>query len=155
MDMTGFEANDLCADWLPRAAHQHPSASALVLEDGSFDYATLQSLTAQLCQRLGAQGLQPGGIMVVESRSSRLLAFLLHAALFADFVLFPLDPCLPAGQRERLLELVHADRILREDDAVRADGARVCCKRAVTVEPAAGVAGHQRQLRAAGPGQTE
>ena len=119
MDMTGFEETDLCADWLLRAAHQQPSASALVLEDGSLDYATLQSLTAHLCQRLGAQGLQPGGIVVVESRSSRLLAFLLHAALRADFVLFPLDPCLPAGQRERLLEPVPADLILREDDVVR------------------------------------
>jgi O-succinylbenzoic acid--CoA ligase len=39
--------------------------------------------------------------------------------LFADFVLFPLDPRLPDGQRKRLLERVRADLILSENDAVR------------------------------------
>ena len=102
-----------------RAAQQQPALSALVLKDVSFDYATLQSLTAQLRQRLRTQGLKPGATLVVESRSARLLAFLLHAALFADFVLLPLDPRLPDGQRRRLLELVHADLILSEDDVVR------------------------------------
>lgn len=119
MGITEFEWNGLCADWLHRAAQQQPSASALVLQDASFDYATLQSLTAQLCQLLRAQGLKPGATIVVESRSATLLAFLLHAALFADFVLFPLDPRLPDGQRKRLLELVRADLILNEDDVVR------------------------------------
>ncbi len=119
MGITEFEWNGLCSDWLYRAAHQQPSASALVLQDASFDYATLQSLTAQLCQLLRAQGLKPGATIVVESRSATLLAFLLHAALFADFVLFPLDPRLPDEQRKRLLELVRADLILNEDDIVR------------------------------------
>ena len=109
----------LATDWLQRAAQQQPGASALVLQDASFDYASLQSLTAQLCQLLRAQGLKPGDIIVVESRSARLLAFLLHAALCADFVLFPLDPRLPDGQRNELIEKTHADLILSEDDAVR------------------------------------
>ena len=119
MGITEIEANGLCSDWLHRAAQQQSAVSALVLKDGSFDYATLHSLTAQLCQRLRAKGLKSGGTLVVESRSARLLAFLLHAALFADFVLLPLDPHLPDGQRKHLLELVGADLILSEDDVVR------------------------------------
>jgi O-succinylbenzoic acid--CoA ligase len=119
VDITAFESNRLPTDWLRHAALQQPAASALVLKDGSLDYATLQSLTAQLCQLLRARGLEPGATLVVESRCATLLAFLLHAALFADFVLFPLDPRLPDGQRKRLLELVRADLILSEDDAVR------------------------------------
>jgi len=116
---TAFDSNRLATDWLKRAAQQQPGASALVLKDGSLDYASLQSLTAQLCQLLRSQGLKPGAIIVVESRSARLLAFLLHAALCADFVLFPLDPRLPDGQRKRLLEQIYADLFLSEDDAVR------------------------------------
>jgi O-succinylbenzoic acid--CoA ligase len=119
MGITEFESNDFCADWLRSAAQQQPAASALVLKDASFDYASLQSLTAQLCQALRAQGLKPGATLVVESRCATLLVFLLHAALFADFVLFPLDPRLPDGQRKRLLERVRADLILSENDAVR------------------------------------
>jgi len=119
MGITEIEANGLCSDWLHRAAQQQPGASALVLKDASFDYATLQLFTAQLCQRLRAQGLKTGATLVVESRSARLLAFLLHAALFADFVLFPLDPRLPDGQRKRLLELARTDLFLSEDDIVR------------------------------------
>jgi O-succinylbenzoic acid--CoA ligase len=119
MSLTAFESIGLCSDWLHRAAQQQPAAPALALKDGRLDYATLQSLTLQLCQRLRTQGLKPGATLVVESRSARLLACLLHAALFADFVLLPLDPRLPDGQRKRLLELVHADLILSEDDAVR------------------------------------
>lgn len=109
----------LCSDWLRHAAQQQPGESALVLKDASFDYAALQSFTAQFCQVLGAQGLKPGATIVVESRSAELLAFLLHAALFADFILFPLDPRLPDRQRERLLESAGTDLIISESDAVR------------------------------------
>ena len=119
MGITQVEANGLCSDWLHRAAQRQSAVSALVLKDGSFDYASLHSLTAQLCQQLRAQGLKSGATLVVESRSARLLAFLLHAALFADFVLLPLDPHLPDGQRKHLLERVRADLILSEDDVVR------------------------------------
>ena len=120
MGTTAIDSNHLATDWLQRTRHNSsPGASALVLQDASFDYASLHSLTAQLCQLLRAQGLKPGATIVVESRCAKLLAFLLHAALFADIVLFPLDPRLPDGQRKRLLELVRADLILIEDDAVR------------------------------------
>ena len=109
----------LATDCLQRRAQRQPGASALVLQNASFDYATLQSLTAQLCQLLRAKGLKPGATIVVESRSATLLAFLLHAVLCADFVLFPLDPRLPDGRRKHLRELVRADLILSEDEAVR------------------------------------
>ena len=119
MGITAPTSNGLCSDCLHRAAQQQPTESALVLKDASFDYATLHSLAAQLCQRLRAQGLKPSATLMVESRSARLLAFLLHAALFADFVLLPLDPRLPHGQRKRLLELARADFVLSEDDVGR------------------------------------
>jgi len=119
MSITASASNDPCSGWLQRAAQQQPTGPALVLKDGGFDYATLQSLTAQLVQRLRTQGLKPGDTLVVESRSARLLAVLLHAALFADFVLLPLDPRLPDGQRRRLLESVCADLIFSEDDVAR------------------------------------
>ncbi|MEA2078706.1 MAG: AMP-binding protein [Pseudomonadota bacterium] len=117
MGSTAFDSNRLASDWLQHAAQQQPGASALVLQDASFDYASLHSLTAQLCQLLRSQGLKPGAIIVVESRSAALLAFLLHAALCADFVLLPLDPRLPDGQSNELMEQTHADLILSEDDA--------------------------------------
>ena len=109
----------LATDCLQRRAQQQPGAPALVLQNASCDYATLQSLTVQLCQLLRAQGLKPGATVVVESRSATLLAFLLHAALCADFVFFPLDPRLPDGRRKHLLELVGADLILSEEEALR------------------------------------
>jgi len=102
--------------WLQQQVHQQAQAMALVLPDGALDYATLQSLTAQLCHVLRGHGLRAGAILVVESRSTALLALLLHAALYGDFILLPLDPRLPEGQRERLLEQVHADILIVDED---------------------------------------
>ena len=105
-----------CTEWLRRAAQQQPGASALVLEGDQFDYARLHSITAQVCQVLAAHGAKTGVTIVAESRSVELLVFLLHAALFADFTLFPLDPRLPRRLRERLVAAADADLIISEDE---------------------------------------
>ena len=61
--------------------------------------------------------MKPGVTVVAESRSVELLALLLHAALFADFVLFPLDPRLPHRHRQYLLEAAGAEFVISEHGA--------------------------------------
>ena len=94
----------------------------MLLGEERFDYATLQSLTAQLCHVLQARGLEPGSLVLVESRSATLLAFMLHASLAADYVLCPLDPRLPDGYRQRLLDQLDIDLMVIAEDAVRPSG---------------------------------
>lgn len=106
-------------DWLRHAARHCATAPALLLAEGEFDYANLRSLVAQLCHVLETRGLKPGATIVIESRSATLLAFMLHTALFADYVLCPLDPRLPDGQRQLLLRPLKIDLMIIDDDAVR------------------------------------
>jgi O-succinylbenzoic acid--CoA ligase len=119
MNTTALDSARPPSDWLAQAASQWPDAPALVVEDDTLDYTTLHLRTAQLCQILRSCGVEGGATLAVESRCASLLLFLLHAALAAGFVLFPLDPRLPKRQRTRLVELARADLVLSEDELVR------------------------------------
>jgi len=113
------QAEPSAAGWLQYAAQRTPQSAALVLADGAMDFSTVHSLTAQVRRVLAELGLQAGAIIIVESRSSTLLAFLLYAALESDYRLFPLDPQLPEGQRRHLLQQVKADlRIVEESNGI-------------------------------------
>ena len=116
-DTSGTELNP--TDWLRHAAQHHAGQPALQLGDNRFDYATLHTLAARLCQVLKSKQLKPGSTILVESRSATLLAFLLQAALIGDYVLCPLDPRLPDSQRQRLHERLNSDLMVIDEDAVR------------------------------------
>lgn len=99
---------NLLASWLIRAAARRPEAAALVAAGRAYTNRELLERAAMLAGRLQARGLAPGGVAAVRMPSAESLALCAHAASRLGCALLPLNPVLPAGRRDALIQLAGA-----------------------------------------------
>ncbi len=117
---------------LAAQARATPDALALVEEGNAWTYAELVARVEALASRLLAAGLLPGDrVAVVGPRSPGLVAAA-TAVLAAGGVLLLIDPALPGGRRERMLEAAEPRLELwplpedGADPATASPGSRAC-----------------------------
>lgn len=99
---------------LRAAAHQpeHAATNALVTATGAFTYADLWRLTATVVQELGAQPPGRSVAVVAPLRLETLLA--IYALVELRVPLVPIHPRLVPREREALVDLAGASRLLDE-----------------------------------------
>lgn len=91
----------LVPSWLLRAADRRPDHPALVTQEGDLSYRELLSAVDTEAERLWWTGARCGDRVVVALPPGRSFVVALHAVLRIGAVAVPLDPALPADERER------------------------------------------------------
>jgi len=87
--------------WLPRAAALRPGSIAVEASGERLSYSELLDRAARGAGALGACGIGPGARVALTAEAGLNFAVGLHACLLAGAVAVPIDPRLPASERER------------------------------------------------------
>jgi O-succinylbenzoic acid--CoA ligase len=112
----------LVPSWLLRAADRRPDHEALVTEDGSLSYRELLTEVDAVAAELWRVGAGPGERVVLSLPPGRAFVVALHAVLCIGAVAVPLDPRLPAEERER--RSAGAIAVVAEPEPTGTDAAR-------------------------------
>ena len=87
--------------WLPRAAALRPGSIAVEAPGGRLAYRELLDRASRGAGALAARGIGPGARVALTAESDLGFVVSLHACLLAGAVVVPIDPRLPAAERER------------------------------------------------------
>lgn len=117
----------LVPSWLLRAADRRPDHPALTTDEGDLSYRALVSAVDAEAGRLWRAGARCGDHVVLTLPPGRSFVVALHAVLRLGAIAVPLDPALPAEERERrgaaaTVEIVAAETPPAEPFAVRPPG---------------------------------
>lgn len=102
-----------------RPRPNHPRV--VYLEGQWLDGITLDARIAELARHLRACSVHSGQLLACRTSSSWLIYLLLQATAELGAALYPIDPRLPEGHLQSLLEQSGADHLLRGDGAVGCD----------------------------------
>ncbi|HEV8359472.1 MAG TPA: AMP-binding protein, partial [Candidatus Thermoplasmatota archaeon] len=112
------------ADWLADAARDAPGNLAVAADDATLTYRELDARAAELAERLAGLGMARGARVATSLGASAEHVALVHALARAQAVWVPLDPRLPAAERDARARLTGA-RPLALPDLGRAPRAPV------------------------------
>lgn len=87
--------------WISQAAYRHGGQTALILEQGAMDYASLYDHLGRLAHGYLDRGFRPGQAIVVITRHRVRLAWAFYLSLYSGCPLLVLDP-----RRRSLLNLL-------------------------------------------------
>ncbi|MBF6620541.1 MAG: acyl--CoA ligase [Patulibacter sp.] len=93
----------LVPSWLLRAADRRPDHEALVTRDGGLSYRELVTVVDAAAGELWRAGARPGSEVGLVLPPGREFVVTLHAILRIGAIAVPVDPLLPAEERERRL----------------------------------------------------
>src|SRR4051794_4811033 len=106
------------SNWLSASAAAHPDRPALVCGERQLTYAELNRQAAESARRLTGLGLARGDRVATTLTAGIDLAVLTHGAMRVGAALAPIDPALPDGERDDLLDALgpaltieHADQL--------------------------------------------
>lgn len=102
----------LVSDLIRQHVEQHPDAPAVVQGSAHISYADLLARSEALASRLIANGAAPGDIVAVTGPRGVGFVVSLLAVLRSGATVFPLDPGLPDGRRQHLLDAARPVRVV-------------------------------------------
>ncbi|MCM5553309.1 non-ribosomal peptide synthetase [Pleomorphomonas sp. NRK KF1] len=89
-----------------------PGASAVLFDQGSFDYAGFAGRAAATAKRLREEGVRPGDVVAICAKRSPDLLVGIHGILMAGAAYAPLDPDHPRQRRDDMLADLGAPLVL-------------------------------------------